>query len=194
MDFHLPQLGEGVYEAELVEWLIHAGDAVAPGQGLMEVLTDKATMEVPAPFAGTVTELRVQPGSTIKVGDLILTYTPAGVVAEEIAPPVPVAVARPHAVEPIGVASKRGETGTSSADALSSNGHADDGESQTTLIKASPSVRLLARKLGIDLRSVRGTGPAGRILLEDLHLPAAGAATAAERVPVPVAAKLDFGR
>jgi pyruvate dehydrogenase E2 component (dihydrolipoamide acetyltransferase)/2-oxoisovalerate dehydrogenase E2 component (dihydrolipoyl transacylase) len=194
MDFHLPQLGEGVYEAEMIRWLVTAGDAVEHGQGLMEVMTDKATMEVPAPFAGTVTELRVQPGSTIKVGDLILTYTPAGVVAEEIAPPVPVAVARPHAVEPIGVASKRGETGTSSADALSSNGHADDGESQTTLIKASPSVRLLARKLGIDLRSVRGTGPAGRILLEDLHLPAAGAATAAERVPVPVAAKLDFGR
>src|SRR5438128_1030728 len=76
MDFHLPQLGEGVYEAELVRWLIHAGDAVTPGQGLMEVLTDKATMEVPAPFAGTVTELRVQPGSAVQVGDLILTYTP----------------------------------------------------------------------------------------------------------------------
>ena len=54
MDFHLPQLGEGVYEAELVRWLVHPGDAVRHGQGLVEVLTDKATMEVPAPFAGTV--------------------------------------------------------------------------------------------------------------------------------------------
>src|SRR5919199_6376419 len=74
MDFHLPQLGEGVYEAEMFRWLVGAGDAVKHGQGLMEVLTDKATMEVPAPFAGTVTELRVQPGSTIRVGDHVLTY------------------------------------------------------------------------------------------------------------------------
>src|SRR5947208_4248860 len=95
MDFHLPQLGEGVYEAEMIRWLVAPGDAVRHGQGLMEVMTDKATMEVPAPFAGTVTELRVQPGATIKVGDLILSYTPAGAVPEEIAPPVPVAVSRP---------------------------------------------------------------------------------------------------
>src|SRR5919197_916219 len=82
MDFHLPQLGEGVYEAEMVRWLVNAGDRVHHGQGLMEVMTDKATMEVPAPFAGTVTELRVQPGSTVQVGDLILSYTPAGAVPE----------------------------------------------------------------------------------------------------------------
>src|SRR5437764_9514641 len=95
MDFHLPQLGEGVYEAETVRWLVHPGDAVRHGQGLMEVMTDKATMEVPAPFAGTVTELRVQPGATVKVGDLLLSYTPAGAVPEELAPPAPVAVRRP---------------------------------------------------------------------------------------------------
>ena len=58
MDFQLPELGEGVYEAELVRWLVTAGDAVKRGQNLMEVMTDKATMEVPSPFAGTVTALR----------------------------------------------------------------------------------------------------------------------------------------
>ncbi len=57
MEFKLPQLGEGVYEAELVKWLVAAGDSVRPGQGLMEVLTDKATMEVPAAFAGAVSGL-----------------------------------------------------------------------------------------------------------------------------------------
>src|SRR4051812_10924864 len=111
MDFHLPQLGEGVYEAELVRWLITAGDAVAPGQGLMEVLTDKATMEVPAPFAGTVTEVRVQPGSTVKVGDLTLTYPPAAAVAEEIAPPPPPAVRLPQEHDPIRPESPRGRNG-----------------------------------------------------------------------------------
>src|SRR3954469_25048856 len=117
MDFHLPQLGEGVYEAEMIRWLVAAGDAVRLGQGLMEVMTDKATMEVPAPFAGTVTELRVQPGATVKVGDLILSYTPAGAVPEEIAPPTPTAVHRPDGHDPI-----RGE---SPAPALSVNGHAN---------------------------------------------------------------------
>jgi pyruvate dehydrogenase E2 component (dihydrolipoamide acetyltransferase)/2-oxoisovalerate dehydrogenase E2 component (dihydrolipoyl transacylase) len=182
MDFHLPQLGEGVYEAEMIRWLVTAGDAVKHGQGLMEVMTDKATMEVPSPFAGTVTELRVQPGSTIKVGDLILSFTPAGAVPEEIAPPVPAAVARPNGHE------------LDSPVSLRINGHADEGDGQVAApIKASPSVRMLAKKLGIDLRSVRGTGPAGRVLVEDLHLPAAGPATAVQHIPVAVAARLDYG-
>src|SRR5690242_8317026 len=93
MEFKLPQLGEGVYEAELVKWLVAAGDTVRPGQGLMEVLTDKATMEVPAAFAGAVASLHAQIGDTIKVGDHVLTYRPSGAVAEEIpAPPPPIKV------------------------------------------------------------------------------------------------------
>src|SRR3954465_15346376 len=111
MDFHLPQLGEGVYEAEMIRWLVSAGDAVRHGQGLMEVMTDKATMEVPAPFAGTVTELRVQPGGTIKVGDLILTYTPAAAAAEETGPPPPPAVALPSEHAPIRRERPRGRNG-----------------------------------------------------------------------------------
>src|SRR6516164_8936818 len=78
MDFALPEIGEGVYEAELVSWLVKEGDAVKPGQNLLEVLTDKATMEVPAPFAGTVTALRARPGQPLKVGEVILSYTPVG--------------------------------------------------------------------------------------------------------------------
>ena len=78
MDFALPQLGEGVYEAELIRYLVQPGQAVKPGQGLLEVMTDKATMEVPAPFAGTVTALVARPGQTVKVGQQVLTFTPAG--------------------------------------------------------------------------------------------------------------------
>jgi pyruvate dehydrogenase E2 component (dihydrolipoamide acetyltransferase)/2-oxoisovalerate dehydrogenase E2 component (dihydrolipoyl transacylase) len=184
MDFHLPQLGEGVYEAEMIRWLVNAGDAVKHGQGLMEVMTDKATMEVPAPFAGTVTELRVQSGATIKVGDLILSYTPSGAVPEDIAPPVPVAVAKPETNGPV-----RAEP---SAAVTISNGHANDGGGQVA-VRASPSVRLLARKLGIDLKSVHGSGPAGRVLLEDLQVPSPGVAPTGERVPVSVKARLDYG-
>src|SRR5919204_5305903 len=78
MDFQLPGIGEGVYEAELVNWLVKPGDAVKRGQNLAEVLTDKATMELPSPFVGTVTALRAEPGQRVKVGDVLLSYTPAG--------------------------------------------------------------------------------------------------------------------
>src|SRR5437762_11690024 len=74
MEFHLPELGEGVYEAEMSRWLVKEGDEVKPGQGLLEVLTDKATMEVPAPFAGTVDALRVKEGEKVKIGDVMLAY------------------------------------------------------------------------------------------------------------------------
>src|SRR5579862_3754222 len=78
MDFHLPELGEGVYEAELARWLVKEGDTVKRGQGLLEVLTDKATMEVPAPFAGTINSIAGEVGQRLKVGDVVLTYTAVG--------------------------------------------------------------------------------------------------------------------
>ena len=62
MEFKLPELGEGVYEGEAVRWLVKEGDAVKPGQTLLEVMTDKATMEVPAPFAGVIDKLLVEAG------------------------------------------------------------------------------------------------------------------------------------
>src|SRR4051794_2525958 len=95
MDFALPELGEGVYEAELVEWRVKPGETVKRGQTLMEMLTDKASMEVPAPFAGTITDLKAEPGAQIKVGDVVLAYTPAG--KEEA--PAPAPVARPVPVQ-----------------------------------------------------------------------------------------------
>src|ERR1700758_2798617 len=84
MDFRVPELGEGVYEAELVAWLVKPGDAVKRGQSLMEVMTDKATMEVPAPFAGTISSLNADPGKQIKVGDVVLAYTPVGQKEDEV--------------------------------------------------------------------------------------------------------------
>src|SRR5436305_4155558 len=103
MDFPLPELGEGVYEGELTGWLVRPGDAVKRGQALLEVMTDKATMEVPAPFAGTVGELKAEPGQQVKVGQVVLTYTPAGQeppapVPEQAAAAKPAAAPRPSPV------------------------------------------------------------------------------------------------
>jgi 2-oxoisovalerate dehydrogenase E2 component (dihydrolipoyl transacylase) len=149
MDFALPEIGEGVYEAELLGWLVKPGQSIKRGQGLAEIMTDKATSEVPSPFIGTIDELRASPGNKVKVGEIVLTYTPIG---------APATVAA-------GVAA-----GTVSEEALRpatyQNGH---GSSSSRLpFKAAPSVRLMARKLGIDLAEVQGSGPGGRILLDDL--------------------------
>jgi 2-oxoisovalerate dehydrogenase E2 component (dihydrolipoyl transacylase) len=149
MDFRLPELGEGVYEAEVVSWLVSSGESVKRGQPLMEVLTDKATMEVPAPFSGVVTRLDAQPGQTIKVGQTILGYQ----TADEL---------EASSIE------GNGESQALASGKLQELGAGRPIAVNTRGVRAAPSVRLLARKLGVDLARVAGTGPGGRILIEDL--------------------------
>ena len=150
MDFRVPELGEGLYEAELVGWRVRVGDTVKRGQPLMEVMTDKATAEVPSPFAGTITALQAEPGQTIQVGQPVLTYAgqnedgaPASALAASARNSAPAArraaAARPAPAADAGLA-----------------------------VKAAPSVRFMARKLGVDLAQVRGSGPGGRVLIGDL--------------------------
>src|SRR5262249_32962941 len=78
MQFKLPELGEGVYEGEVVRWLVEPGASVKAGQTVVEVLTDKATMEVPVPFSGVVDQLLVNPGDKIEIGQAILEYQERG--------------------------------------------------------------------------------------------------------------------
>src|SRR5437763_5730249 len=103
MEFRLPEIGEGIYEAEFLSWLVKPGDKVKSGQNLLEVMTDKATMEVPAPFAGTITELHATPGQKIKVGEVLLTYSPAGATQPEPEAARPIASTndRPSVARPI---------------------------------------------------------------------------------------------
>jgi pyruvate dehydrogenase E2 component (dihydrolipoamide acetyltransferase)/2-oxoisovalerate dehydrogenase E2 component (dihydrolipoyl transacylase) len=164
MDFLLPELGEGVYEAEMSRWLVGPGEAVRPGQGLLEVLTDKATMEVPAPFTGTVGKLLVEPGQTLKIGQPVLTYEAAGA-------PAPVA-AKPE---------KEAAPPTARAATPQAAARENNGEAGGVPVKAAPSVRLMARKLGVDINRVRGSGPEGRILVEDLARSVAAAPVNAKR-------------
>jgi pyruvate dehydrogenase E2 component (dihydrolipoamide acetyltransferase)/2-oxoisovalerate dehydrogenase E2 component (dihydrolipoyl transacylase) len=175
MDFQLPELGEGVYEAELVAWLVKPGDAVKRGQSLMEVLTDKATMEVPSPFAGTIVSVQGKPGDQIKVGQVVLSHTPAGQTAKAASQPAKVSndvpdekeVPQPRQGLPAGATASRKTVPSGSA----------PGPRNDRSVKAAPSVRYMARRLGVDLAQVPGSGPQGRILIEDLsdHVkPAAG--------------------
>lgn len=196
MDFRLPPVGEGLLEVELVRWLVRPGDAVARGQSLAEVMSDKASMEVPAPFAGTITALEAAPGTKIKVGQNILTYNAAG----EGGPPPP--APRPEGKEEKSAAAPAApsESPLSSSPVPSGRGGFRDGNGRTTspaLPPAAPSVRALARKLGVDLAHVRGTGPHGRILLDDLTpylTPRPNLAPAAAAAPNKTdTSKLDFG-
>jgi 2-oxoisovalerate dehydrogenase E2 component (dihydrolipoyl transacylase) len=186
MDFKLPELGEGVYEAELVAWLVKPGDAVKRGQNLMEVLTDKATMEVPSPFAGTIDELKANPGENLKVGQVVLTYTAAA------------------AKDGNATAASAGQTNDGNATAMKTRrdggvaAPAPAAVSRGTLrvtspilgVKAAPSVRYMARKLGIDLAGVHGSGPGGRVLIDDLSAHVQSAAPAAKQRPP----QEDYGR
>jgi pyruvate dehydrogenase E2 component (dihydrolipoamide acetyltransferase)/2-oxoisovalerate dehydrogenase E2 component (dihydrolipoyl transacylase) len=176
MDFKLPELGEGVYEAELVAWLVQPGQTVKRGQALMEVLTDKATMEVPSPFAGTISEHQAEPGQRLKVGQVVLIYTSVGQAA-----PKPAEKAVSEAVS--------AAVGKPAAQAPRKNGNATPSARPGLAVRAAPSVRYLARKLGIDLQGVGGSGPQGRILVDDLAAIVPSARATAKRP----ADKVDYG-
>jgi len=179
MDFSLPPVGEGLIEVELVRWLVRPGDAVTRGQPLMEVMSDKATMEVPAPFAGVIQSVTAEAGSKIQVGQHILAYAsegePVGAVASGERLSAKTALTKTEA---------RG-TDVPRSPATSNGSHRPS---------AAPSVRHLARKLGVDLARVRGSGPAGRILIDDLAgFVAPKASEAGETKPKDTAPKMDFG-
>jgi len=165
----LPDIGEGVTEGELVKWLVKIGDKVSPDQPVAEVMTDKATVEVPTPYAGVVKELKVKLGDKVAEGSLLLVVdadagaaasaTPAASAAAvaATAPATSAPVAAPVQVPtptPTPVASA---TAAPAATAPAGKAH------------ASPSIRKFARELGVDLSKVAGSGEKGRITQEDVQ-------------------------
>ncbi|GHG96330.1 dihydrolipoamide acetyltransferase family protein [Pseudodonghicola xiamenensis] len=172
--FKLPDIGEGIAEAELADWLVKIGQVIQEDDVICEVTTDKATVEIPASVGGRVTWLGGKPGDVIAIGsDLIRIETDAGVSpkpARETAPatepdapaPAPVSDAAPPPpaapVLPEPPVTRRAAPRPTRPRAVGVDGRP----------LAAPSVRSRAREMGIDLRRVRGSGPAGRILHEDL--------------------------
>lgn len=141
-EFRLPDLGEGIAEVELRRWLVKEGDRVAEHQSIVEVETDKAVVEVPSPHKGVVVRLRRQEGETVRVGEVLLE------IAEEGEIPKPDPGEHPRSVGIVG------------------NLPEPDGEPE---VLTTPLVRRLARERGIDLAGVRGSGPRGCIIPEDLE-------------------------
>jgi 2-oxoisovalerate dehydrogenase E2 component (dihydrolipoyl transacylase) len=168
--FKMPDLGEGTVEAEIVRWYVKPGDSVVEDQAIVEVMTDKATVEVPAPVTGRVLSVSGTPGDKVAVGSPLIVFesqgsggpllaAEAGPAAATLAGPAPAAAA----AKPIVAASR---------------------------VMASPATRRRAREAGLELATVVGSGPRGRILQSDVVAASTRAGmTAAVSAPAPAVAK-----
>ena len=171
-DIKLPELGEGVTEGELVKWLVKSGDSVKADQAIAEVLTDKATVEVPTPVAGVVKDLKFKAGEVVKVGSTMITLEGgAGAAAAPAAAQreVPASAHSNFAMNaPVNPA-----TPSPAAKAASSGGIFPPVADSKVL--ATPATRRLAREMNIDINGLPGTGLAGRVTREDVLASSGGA-------------------
>ncbi|HID00487.1 MAG TPA: dihydrolipoyllysine-residue acetyltransferase, partial [Piscirickettsiaceae bacterium] len=178
----LPDIGD-FDQVDVIEVLVNEGDTVAVDDPLITLESDKATMEVPSPYAGTITKMLVKEGDTVKEGDPIAeieqaeagagepepaqsvsdTSSPKETVAQSAPQPQPETVSTPQA------APQRQPEAASAPTAASSEQKPVNAQSMGAKFHASPAVRAYARMLGVDLRQVVGTGPKGRILKEDVQ-------------------------
>ncbi len=225
-DFILPDLGEGVHEAELLKWRVEVGQTVDEHDILADMETDKAVVEVPSPRAGTIAVLHGAAGEILKVGNPLVSYVPAGGAAaapakakveakvearveakdapviasknepacdtgSQIAALVPTAAAPAtngkHGTvpDPSSIKAEREDAGT----VVGAMGAALGGVSSADgKALATPAVRRLAKELGLDIDTIRGTGMAGRVMEKDLRAAVAGAKSAPVAVVAPAAA------
>lgn len=180
MDIVLPDIGEQVESGTVVAVLVAAGDTVAKDDGIVEVETDKAVVEIPSPADGTIVEILVKEGDTLRIGDVVARLdrgdsSSGGDKPEEEAPPKQ-AAEEPADEEPVagGLASapaKKDPKAASLPDEAAVRPEARQTgppPSDTMPVPAAPSVRRLARELGIDIRRVNGSGPGGRISEKDV--------------------------
>jgi pyruvate/2-oxoglutarate dehydrogenase complex dihydrolipoamide acyltransferase (E2) component len=151
--FKLPDLGEGLTEGEVYRWLVTEGQQVREDEPLVEIQTDKATVDIPSPYGGTVLKILVPEGSVVPVGtELVLIGEPGEALSV-------------GAGEPAG---SREKSETASVP--------PPGEDARTRVRATPVVRRIAQELGVDLATVTGSGPGGRISEEDVRAAASGGA------------------
>lgn len=168
----MPDVGEGVAEAELVEWHVKPGDPVREDMVLAAVMTDKATVEIPSPVTGKVLWLGAEVGDTVAVKAPLVRIETAGEAGEAAPDSIPEALAEQVLDEPVAVSSRLEAKAPPQPEKPAPKLAPAPREAPDLSAKplASPAVRLRARESGIDLRQVAGTGPAGRITHEDLDL------------------------
>jgi pyruvate dehydrogenase E2 component (dihydrolipoamide acetyltransferase) len=152
-EFKLPDLGEGVAEGEIVKWLVNEGDSIKEDQPMVEVMTDKATVQIPSPTTGKVGRIMSKEGQTVKVGDVLVTFEEAG--------------------ESTGQVQKSNILqGTASS---SMQQKPEPIKTPGVGVAAAPATRKLARDMNVNIESISGSGPGGRITDDDIRK-AAGSA------------------
>lgn len=180
-EFKLPDLGEGIHEAQIVRVMVAQGATIVEDAPILEVETDKAAVEIPSPVGGTVTAVHVTEGQTVNVGDVMITFDAAAPSATAAAPaskrassPPPTA---PQPTAPSAPAAPQAPTA-----------------GRRTTTPAAPAVRKLARDLGLDLDTITASGPGGRVTRSDVEQAAAAASspvaaptTSSAAAPAPVA-------
>ncbi len=179
----LPELGEGVTEGELVKWLVKPGDTVKPDQPVAEVMTDKATVEVPTPVGGVVQDLKFKVGDVIAVEKVLLTLEAGGASAaapaakkEEAKPAAPAPqAAKPAAQPPAGATAAR-NVPASMHEGMGANAGFYPPVADSKVL-ATPSTRRLAREMNVDINATKGTGLAGRVTREDVMASGGGMET-----------------
>jgi pyruvate/2-oxoglutarate dehydrogenase complex dihydrolipoamide acyltransferase (E2) component len=158
--FKLPDLGEGLTEGEVARWLVAEGQEIDEDDPLVEIQTDKATVEIPSPYAGTVLKILVAEGEVAPVGTvLVVIGAPGEELAEQDGGQTPLSSSEPQS--------------------RSASSGAPAGK-----VQATPLVRRIAGQLGVDLAVVTGTGPGGRITEDDVRGAAGGAPTEGRREPM----------
>ncbi len=181
MEFKLPEIGEGVQEGELIKWLVKDGDSVAADQPILEVMTDKATVEVPAPQGGVISGITAKEGQMIKVGQVLAKIeggatasSSAAKTAPSVAAPAPAQVQTPVAASAPSMPQAPQMAAQSQTHFTNGNGayRAPAENLAASSVPAAPIVRAMAHKAGVDLSQVKGSGSAvggvARVLEEDL--------------------------
>ncbi|HEA69478.1 MAG TPA: 2-oxo acid dehydrogenase subunit E2 [Desulfobacterales bacterium] len=141
--FKLPDLGEGIHEGEIIAVIVSVGDQVTEGDPILEVETDKAAVEIPSPFTGTVEAIMVKPGDLVEVGDVLMTFGNGEPVEKDTAEKQP--------------------------DQVKDEASAPSIDRSKEPVPASPATRRLARELGIDLHQVPPSGPEGLVTVADVR-------------------------
>ncbi|HEY9686205.1 MAG TPA: dihydrolipoamide acetyltransferase family protein [Coleofasciculaceae cyanobacterium] len=175
-EFKLPDIGEGIHEGEIVQWLVKPGDYVREDQAIVEIMTDKVTAEIPSPVSGVIQELRGKEGEVVKVGAVITVIDEKA--AEGAVSAQPMAAATAASAAEVAAPAKTSvpkEAAVSAPSLPPTNGKAKSAtavmapEHPAGKALAAPATRKMARQLGIELSMVQGSGPLGRITPEDLR-------------------------
>jgi len=174
-EINLPELGENIESAEVVKVLVSVGDSVSPDQPIVEVETNKATVEVPAGAEGTVNKVHVREGDEVKVGQALLTLDAGGEEGAE-ARPAEQEVESGKVADEEDVTAAEQDTGKAAEKKTERTRSAppQKTEPQTATVAAAPSVRRFARETGVDISQVRGSGPHARISVDDIKQHARG--------------------